>query len=74
MVIDEAVVVFAGTHVKAEALTTMLNARGIDAVATEDREVEGGTAIVEAVIRVPPEQAEDARTLIADVESGAAER
>ena len=61
------VVVFTGTQVQAEALTTMLHARGVTAAVTSDREVEGATAIVEAVIFVPADQAEEARALIADV-------
>lgn len=61
-----AVVVFAGTQAQAEALTTMLHARGITAAVTSDHEVEGGTAIVEAVIFVPADQAEEAKDLIAD--------
>jgi hypothetical protein len=60
------VVVFAGTQAQAEALTTMLHARGVTAAVTSDREVEGGTAIVEAVIFVPADQAEEAKALIAD--------
>jgi hypothetical protein len=52
----------------------MLTARGITSSVTRDREVEGGTAVVEAFIMVLPEQAEEARALIADVESGAASR
>ena len=70
----EPVRVFAGTQAKAEALHAMLTARGVRSAVTRDREVEGGTAIVEALIFVPPDQAEEARALIADVESGAAER
>lgn len=68
------VIVFSGTNAECEALTTMLNARGLDAVMTEAREVEGGTAPIEAQILVPPDQAEDARELLADVASGAAAR
>ncbi|MEJ7603894.1 MAG: hypothetical protein WKG01_38795 [Kofleriaceae bacterium] len=62
------VVVFTGTQVQAEALTTMLHARGVSAAVTGDHEIEGGTAIVEAVIFVPPDQAEEARALIADTD------
>jgi hypothetical protein len=50
----------------------MLVARGVDANVTRDREVEGNTAVVEAYIMVTPENAEEARALIADVRSGAA--
>jgi hypothetical protein len=71
---EEAVVVYTGTQVQAEVLNAMLHARGIDSKVTRDHEVEGGTAIIEAVIFVPPEQAEEARALVLDVESGAAER
>jgi len=60
------VVVFAGTQSQAEALTTMLHARGITAAVTSDHEIEGGTAIVEAVIFVPADQADEAKELIAD--------
>ena len=68
------VIVHSGTNAECEALTTMLNARGLDAVITEAREVEGGIAVIEAQILVPPVQAEDARALIDDVRSGAAEK
>jgi hypothetical protein len=71
---DEVVRVWEGTQAKAEALHAMLTARGITSSVTRDREVEGGTAVVEAFIMVLPEQAEEARALIADVESGAASR
>jgi hypothetical protein len=64
------VFVFSGTTAEAEALTIMLNARGLDAVMTDAREIEGGTAVIEAQILVPPDQAEDARALIADVQTG----
>ena len=67
---SENVVVFRGSQAMADVLTSMLSARGIIATATGDREVEGGTAIVEALIFVPPDQAEEAAALIADVESG----
>ena len=60
------VVVFTGTQSQAEALTTMLHARGITAAVTSDHEIEGGTAIIEAVIFVPADQAEEARALIVD--------
>jgi hypothetical protein len=66
------VIVFEGTQVEAEALHSMLVARGVDANVTRDREVEGNTAVVEAYIMVTPENAEEARALIADVRSGAA--
>lgn len=66
------VIVFSGTNAECETLTTMLNARGLDAGMTEAREVEGGTAVIEAQILVPADQAEDARALIEDVQSGAA--
>jgi nucleotide-binding universal stress UspA family protein len=69
----EAVVAFTGTQVGAEVMHMMLLARGINAKVTRDHEIEGGTAIIEAVIFVPPEQAEEARALILDTESGAAE-
>ncbi len=68
------VIVFQGTQALAEALHAMLTARGVSSAVTRDREVEGGTAIVEALILVPPDQAEEARDLIADVQSGAASR
>lgn len=71
---EDPIVVFEGTQAEAEALHAMLNARGIPSTVTRDREVEGGTAIVEAVIKVLPDQAEEARALIADVRSGAASR
>ena len=69
----EAVVVFAGREAEVEALATMLHARGIAAV-TVPADKSDTTAIVEAVIRVPPEEAGDARDLIADARSGAATR
>ena len=68
----EAVRVWGGNQSQADVLAAMLRARGLSAVATGDREVEGGTAIVEALIFVPPDEVEDAQALIADVESGAA--
>ncbi len=68
----EAVRVWGGNQSQADVLATMLRARGVSAVATGDREVEGGTAIVEALIFVPPDEVEEAQALIADVESGAA--
>jgi hypothetical protein len=71
---DEATLVFEGTTVEAETLHAMLRARDIASAVTRGREVEGGTAIVEAQIFVPPDEAEEARALIADVKSGAAER
>lgn len=71
---EEAVRIWGGTQAMAEVLASMLRARGLDAVATGDHEIEGGTARVEALILVPPDQVEDAKALIADVESGAAER
>ena len=67
----EAVVVYAGTEAEAETLATMLHARGIAAISTP-ADKSDTTAIVEAVIRVPLNDAEDARELIADVQSGAA--
>lgn len=70
----EAVVVFQGTEAQVEPLATMLQARGIDAVTTPRDRVDAPTDIAEAVIRVPQDQAEDARALIEDVLSGAAER
>ena len=66
------VIVFEGTQAEAEALHLMLTARGVTSSVTRDREVEGGTALVEAYIMVPPDQADEARALIADVKSGAA--
>ena len=69
---EDPVVVFEGTQTQAEALHAMLNARGVASSVTRDREVEGGIAPVEAYIMVPPDQAEEARDLIADVQSGAA--
>lgn len=69
---EDPVVVFEGTQAQAEALHAMLNARGVTSSVTRDREVEGGTAPIEAYIMVPPDQAEEARDLIADVQSGAA--
>ncbi len=71
---DENVRVWRGTQAQGEALAAMLRARGLTPQLTGDHEVEGGTAIVEALIYIAPEEAEDARALIADVESGAAER
>ena len=71
---EDPIVVFEGTQAEAEALHAMLNARGISSSVTRDREVEGGTAVVEAYIMVLPDQAEEARALIADVKSGAASR
>lgn len=65
-------IVFEGTQVEAEALHSMLVARGVDATVTRDREVEGATALIEAYIMVAPESAEEARALVADVRSGAA--
>jgi len=70
---DDPVIVFEGTQAEAETLHAMLNARGVVSSVTRDREVEGGTAVVEAYIMVPPDQAEEATALIADVKSGAAE-
>ena len=66
----EAVVVFAGTEAEVEPLATMLHARGIAAVTTPSDKSDT-TAIVEAVIRVPADEAEDARELIADARAGA---
>jgi hypothetical protein len=73
---DEAdpVMVFEGTQAEAETLHLMLTARGVESAVTRDREVEGGTAPIEAFILVPPERADEARALIADVQSGAASR
>ncbi|MDQ3368950.1 MAG: hypothetical protein M3680_26295 [Myxococcota bacterium] len=71
---EDPIIVFEGTQVQAEALHAMLTARGVTSAVTRDREVEGGTAPIEAMILVPPEQAEEARDLIADVASGAATR
>ena len=71
---EDPVIVFEGTQAEAEALHAMLDARGVAASVTRDREVEGGTAIVEAYIMVPPDQADEARALIEDVQSGAASR
>jgi hypothetical protein len=69
----EPVVVFAGSETAAETLATMLRARGLAAVSTPTDKSDT-TAIIEAVIHVPPDQVDDARALIADVESGAAAR
>ena len=69
---EDPVIVFEGTQAAAEALHAMLTARGVTSSVTRDREVEGGTAMIEAYIMVPPDQAEEARDLIADVASGAA--
>ena len=69
---EDPVIVFEGTQAAAETLHAMLTARGVTSSVTRDREVEGGTAPVEAYIMVPPDQAEEARDLIADVQSGAA--
>jgi len=63
------VVVYSGTQAEAEVLHTMLRARGINSNVTRDREVEGGTAVVEAVIFVAPEQADEARALIANAQA-----
>jgi hypothetical protein len=71
---DENVRVWGGTQAKGEALAAMLRARGLSPQLTGDREIEGGTAIVEALIFVPPDELEDAQALIADVDSGAAEK
>jgi hypothetical protein len=71
---EDPVIVFEGTQVEAETLHLMLTARGVASSVTRDREVEGHTLPVEAYIMVPPDQAEEARDLIADVQSGAAER
>ena len=71
---EDPVIVFEGTQAAAEALHAMLTARGVTSSVTRDREVEGGTAPIEAYIMVPPDQAEEARDLIADVASGAAAR
>lgn len=69
----ENVIVFSGDQAEAEALTTMLSARGLEPQITQAREVEGHTAVVEAQVLVPPDQVEDALALIADVQSGAAD-
>lgn len=61
--------VFEGTQVEAEALHTMLVARGVPASVTRDHEVEGATAVVEALIMVPPPFADEARALIADAQA-----
>jgi hypothetical protein len=71
---DEAVLVFEGTTAEAEALRTVFPPRDIDAAITRGAEIEGGTAIVEAQIFVPPDELEEAQALIADVKSGAASR
>lgn len=69
---EDPVVVFEGSQAEAETLHAMLTARGVVSSVTRDREVEGATALVEAYIMVPPALAEEARDLIADVQSGAA--
>jgi hypothetical protein len=69
---EDPVVVFEGSQAEAETLHAMLTARGVVSSVTRDREVEGATALVEAYIMVPPDLAEEARALIADVQSGAA--
>ena len=69
MATEDPVAVYTGTQAEAEVLHAMLRARGINSNVTRDREVEGGTAIVEAVIFVAPEQADEARALIADAQS-----
>ena len=66
------VIVFEGTQAEAEALHAMLTARGLMTSVTRDREVEGGTAVVEAYIMAPPAQADEARALIEDARSGKA--
>ena len=71
---EDPVIVFEGTQAEAETLHAMLNARGVVSSVTRDREVEGGTAPIEAMILCPPDQAAEARDLIADVQSGAAAR
>jgi hypothetical protein len=63
---DDPVAVFSGPQAEAEVLHAMLRARGINSNVTRDREVEGGTALVEAVIFVAAEQADEARVLIAN--------
>ena len=63
---EDPVIVFEGTQSAAEAFHAMLTARGVTSSVTRDREVEGGTAPIEAYIMVPPDQAEEARDLIAD--------
>jgi hypothetical protein len=68
------VIVFEGTQAEAEALHAMLTARGVASSITRDREIEGGTARVEAYIMALPDQADEARALIVDVQSGAAAR
>jgi hypothetical protein len=68
----ETVMVFSGTQAECEALTSMLSARGLWPQMTQAHEVEGGTAISEAQILVPPDQVEDAKALIDDFVSGAA--
>ena len=69
---EDPVIVFEGTQAQAEALHAMLTARGVASSVTRDHEVEGGTARIEAYIMVPPDLAEEARALIADVASGGA--
>jgi hypothetical protein len=71
---EDAALVFEGTTAEAEALHAMLRARDIAAAVTRGAELEGGTAIVEAQIFVPRDEADEARALIADVQSGAAAR
>lgn len=71
---EDPVIVYQGTQAEAEALHAMLTARGVASAVTRDREVEGGTAPVEAMILVPPDQAAEAADLIADVKSGGAAR
>jgi hypothetical protein len=71
---QDAARVFEGTQAEAEVLVTMLEARGITAAVTPGHEVEGGTAPVEAVVFVPPDQADDARELVAAYRSGATTR
>lgn len=64
----DAVRVFEGSEARAEVLVTMLQARGIAAAVTPGHEIEGGTAVFEAAVYVPSDQADEARALIADID------
>ena len=69
---DERVAVFSGTLIEAEVIRTMLRARGIDAAITGEHSLT--TDEHDAVLLVPPAEVEAATALVADVQSGAAER
>ena len=70
--VGESEIVWTGERPTAEVLKTMLDARGLNVELVGEHPLEGGELV--SALLVEADQADDARALIVDFESGSAAR